>query len=112
MDREVQRLRDSLSPKFAELIYNGFWFSPEMDFLRAAFLQAEEVIDGRVLIQLYKGNVVIQGRESPSSLYDPELASMDVEGRYDATDAAGFIRINSLRLRAHRHILRRQGKLR
>jgi argininosuccinate synthase len=112
MDREVQRLRDSLSPKFAELIYNGFWFSPEMDFLRAAFIQAEEVIDGRVLIQLYKGNVVIQGRESPSSLYDPELASMDVEGRYDATDAAGFIRINSLRLRAHRHILRRQGKLR
>ncbi len=107
MDREVQRLRDSLAPKFAELIYNGFWFSPEMDFLRSAFQQAQQLIDGSVLLQLYKGNVVIQGRQSPSSLYDQELSSMDVAGSYDATDATGFVRINALRLQAHREIVHR-----
>ena len=101
MDREVLRLRDSLSPKFTELIYNGFWFSPEMAFIQAAFRQAEHLIDGRVRVQLYKGSVQILGRESPSSLYDKELSSMDVEGGYDQTDAQGFIRINGLRLRAH-----------
>jgi argininosuccinate synthase len=105
-DREVLRLRDSLSPRFAEFIYNGFWFSPEMDFIRAAFAQSEKLIDGRVKVQLFRGNVVIQGRESPSSLYDRDLSSMDIEGGYDQTDARGFIRINALRLRAHRLILR------
>ena len=112
MDREVLRMRDSLSPKFAELIYDGFWFSPEMDFVRAAFAQAEKLIDGRVRMALYKGNVVIRGRESTSSLYDRELSSMDVEGGYDQTDAKGFIRINSLRLRAHKVILRGAAKAR
>ncbi len=106
MDREVLRLRDSLSPKFAELIYNGFWFSPEMDFIRAAFAQAQELIDGEVRLRLYKGQVSVRGRSSTSSLYDQNLASMDVEGGYDATDARGFIRINSLRLKAHRVIVR------
>ena len=105
MDREVLRLRDSLSPKFAELIYNGFWFSPEMDFVRAAFDQAERLIDGKVELELYKGNVTCLGRESPSSLYDQELSSMDVEGGYDQVDARGFIRINALRLRAHQLIV-------
>ena len=108
MDREVLRLRDSLSPKFAQLIYNGFWFSPEMDFIRAAFAQSEELIDGRVRIELYKGNVTILGRESPSSLYDRELSSMDVAGGYDQEDARGFIRLNAIRLKAHRLILRRE----
>ena len=107
MDREVQRLRNSLSPKFAELIYNGFWFSPEMDFVRGAFACAQELVDGRVLVELYKGNVIIRGRESPSSLYDRELSSMDVAGGYDQADARGFIRINAIRLAAHREILRR-----
>ena len=107
MDREVLRLRDSLSPAFAQLIYNGFWFSPEMDFIRAAFAQSEELIDGRVRVELYKGNVRILGRESHSSLYDRELASMDVEGGYDQEDARGFIRLNSIRLKAHRVILDR-----
>jgi len=106
MDREVLRMRDSLSPRFTHLIYNGFWFSPEMDFIRAAFAQAEQLIDGRVLLQLYKGSVTVLGRESPSSLYDRELSSMDVEGGYDQTDARGFIRINSLRLKAHKVILK------
>ena len=106
MDRDVQHLRDSLAPKFAELIYYGLWFSPEMDFLRAAFNQAQSLIDGRVLLKLYKGNVIIEGRESPSSLYDRELSSMDVEGGYDQADADGFIKLNALRLRAHKVILR------
>jgi argininosuccinate synthase len=110
MDREVLRLRDALSPRFAEFIYNGFWFSPEMDFIRAAFAQSERLIDGHVNVRLFKGNVVIRGRESPSSLYDRDLSSMDVEGGYDQKDARGFIRINSLRLRAHRLILRRAGE--
>ena len=106
MDREVRRLRDMLSPKFSELIYNGFWFSPEMDFIRAAFARSEELIDGHVVVELYKGNVIILGRESPSSLYDRDMSSMDIEGGYDQKDAAGFIRINALRLRAHKTILR------
>ena len=106
MDREVLRLRDSLSPKFAELIYNGFWFSPEMDFIRAAFARSEELIDGEVRLELYKGGVTILGRRSPRSLYDQALASMDVEGGYDAVDARGFIRVNALRLKAHRVIVK------
>src|SRR5690606_110839 len=110
MDREVLRLRDSLSPRFAELIYNGFWFSPEMDFIQAAFRQAEHLIDGIVRLKLYKGNVFSLGRESPSSLYDRELASMDVEGGYDQEDARGFIRLNALRLRAHKLIVRKTGE--
>jgi argininosuccinate synthase len=105
MDREVLRLRDMLSPKFAQLIYNGFWFSPEMDFIRAAFARSEELIDGRVRLELSKGNVTVLGRESPSSLYDRELSSMDVEGGYDQTDARGFIRLNALRLKAHQVIV-------
>ena len=105
MDREVLRLRDMLSPKFSQLIYNGFWFSPEMDFIRAAFARSEALIDGRVRVELYKGNAAVIGRESPSSLYDRELASMDVEGGYDQEDARGFIRINAIRLTAHNLIL-------
>jgi argininosuccinate synthase len=105
MDREVLRLRDALSPKFTELIYNGFWFSPEMDFIRAAFAKSEELIDGRVRLELFKGSVQIIGRESHSSLYDRELSSMDVEGGYDQVDARGFIKINSLRLKAHKLII-------
>lgn len=105
MDREVQRMRNSMAPKYAELIYNGFWFSPEMDFIRAAFKQAEQLIDGRVIVSLYRGNVMIVGRESPSSLYDRELSSMDVEGGFNQQDSAGFISINALRLKAHRLIL-------
>ncbi|MDH3745416.1 MAG: argininosuccinate synthase [Acidobacteriota bacterium] len=107
MDREVLRLRDGLSPKFTELIYNGFWFSPEMDFIRAAFARSEELIDGVVRLRLLKGNVIMLGRESPSSLYDRDLASMDVEGGYDQKDARGFIKINALRLKAHKVIVKK-----
>ena len=105
MDREVLRLRDMLSPRFAEIIYNGFWFSPEMDFIRAAFRQSERLIDGEVHVRLFKGNVICRGRSSTSSLYDQELSSMDVAGGYDQEDARGFIRLNALRLKAHNVIL-------
>ena len=110
MDREVLRLRDMLSPRFAEIIYNGFWFSPEMDFIQAAFRQSEHLIDGEVRVRLFKGNVICRGRWSESSLYDQELSSMDVAGGYDQEDARGFIRINALRLRAHKLILRKTGE--
>jgi argininosuccinate synthase len=108
MDREVMRLRDMLTPKFSELIYNGFWFSPEMDFLMNAINKSQEAIDGRVILSLYKGNVSVIGRESPTSLYDPELSSMEVEGGFDATDSRGFININAIRLKAHYLVLRKR----
>jgi argininosuccinate synthase len=110
MDREVLRLRDMLSPRFAEIIYNGFWFSPEMDFIQAAFRQSERLISGEVNLRLFKGNVICRGRTSSSSLYDRELSSMDVAGGYDQSDARGFIRINALRLRAHKLILRKAAE--
>jgi argininosuccinate synthase len=109
MDKEVMRLRDMLSPKFSELVYNGFWFSPEMDFLMAAFDKSQEVIDGVVYLSLYKGNVTVLGRESHSSLYDRELSSMDIEGGFNQLDSKGFINIHAVRLKAHHAILERQG---
>ncbi|PIN69303.1 argininosuccinate synthase [Candidatus Woesearchaeota archaeon CG11_big_fil_rev_8_21_14_0_20_43_8] len=105
MDREVMRLKDMLSPKFAEIIYNGFWFSPEMDFLMNAINKSQELIDGKVTLSLYKGNVHIVGRSSPSSLYDKDLSSMDIEGGFDQKDSAGFIKINAIRLKAHNAIM-------
>jgi argininosuccinate synthase len=110
MDREVMRLRNMLTPKFAELIYYGFWFSPEMDFLMAAIKKSQEIIDGSVHLCLYKGNVIIEGRESPSSLYNKNLSSMDIEGGFDQTDSKGFIRINAIRLMAHRAIIEESQK--
>ena len=108
MDKEVMHLRDMMIPKFAELIYNGFWFSPEMDFIMSAFNKSQEYIDGRVMVALYKGNVQVIGRESPTSLYDKELSSMEEEGGFDATDSTGFININSIRLKAHNLVLRKK----
>lgn len=106
MDKEVMHLRDMLAPKFSELIYNGFWFSPEMDFLMSAFEKSQEKIDGTVYVSIYKGNVDIIGRKSPISLYDKELSSMDVEGNYNALDCKGFIKINAIRLKAHHIVLK------
>ncbi len=110
MDREGMRLRNMLTPKFSELIYYGFWFSPEMDFLMAAIEKSQEIIDGSVHLCLYKGNVLVEGRESPSSLYNKELSSMDIEGGFDQTDSKGFIRINAIRLMAHRAIVEASKK--
>ena len=108
MDKEVMHIRDSLVSKFSELIYNGFWFSPEMDFIMNAFNKSQEAIDGRVVLSLYKGNVNVIGRESHTSLYDQDLSSMDVEGGFDATDSRGFININAIRLKAHHLVLRKR----
>lgn len=107
MDREVMRLRDMLGAKFAELIYNGFWFSPEMEFLMAAMDKSQEVIDGEVTLKLYKGVAYPVARTSASSLYDQDLSSMDIAGGYNQEDAEGFIRINAIRLMAHRNIISR-----
>jgi len=99
LDREVAHLKDMLMPKIAELIYNGFWFSPEMEFLDAAVNKSQENVNGKTYLTLYKGNVMNVGRESENSLYDENLASMDVHGGYDQTDAVGFIKLNALRLK-------------
>jgi len=108
MDKEVMHLRDMLAPKFSELIYNGFWFSPEMDFLMSAFNKSQEAIDGKVILSLYKGNVNVIGRESPTSLYDQKLSSMEEEGDFDAVDSKGFINIHAIRLKAHNLVLKKR----
>ncbi|VVC02911.1 Argininosuccinate synthase [Candidatus Bilamarchaeum dharawalense] len=110
MDREVMRLRDMLEPKFSEIVYYGFWFSPEMDFLMAAIEKSQELIDGVVYLSLYKGNVNIKGRESPSSLYDQDLSSMNIEGGFNQMDSLGFIKINAVRLMAHHAITHHKKK--
>ena len=109
MDREVMRLRNMLTAKISELIYNGFWFSPEMEFLMSAVEKSQELIDGTVNLKLYKGGVHVTSRESPSSLYDRRLASMDVEGGFDQSHSEGFIRINAIRLMAHNAIVRQRA---
>ncbi len=109
MDREVMRLRNMLGVKVAELIYNGFWFSPEMEFLMSAMEKSQELIDGTVNLKLYKGGVYVASRTSPSSLYDQDLSSMDVEGGFDQSDSEGFIRVNAIRLMAHHAIARRSS---
>jgi argininosuccinate synthase len=106
LDREVLRLQALLSQRLADVIYNGYWFSPEMEFLRNALDFSQRRVSGVVHLELFKGCVRIIGRESQNSLYNPDLSSMDKEGGYDQTDAAGFIRINSVRLAAwHSNIL-------
>ena len=109
MDKEVMHIRDLLIPKFSELIYNGFWFSPEMDFLLTAIRKSQEAVDGVVRVALLKGNIIMIGRESPTSLYDQDLSSMDIEGGFEAKDSEGFININSIRLMAHKIVLQRNN---
>ena len=99
MDREVMKLRDQMSLKVAELIYNGFWFSPEFDLLMTFMDKAQENISGTVQIQLFKGSAYPVARTSPKALYDPLQSSMDEEGGYDQKDADGFIKINAVRLK-------------
>jgi len=101
MDREVEHLRDSLIPKYAELIYNGFWFSPERECLQALVDKSQEFVTGTVRLKLYKGNIITCGRKSKYSMYDDKIASMEgVKSWYNQSDATGFIRLNGLRLRA------------
>jgi argininosuccinate synthase len=100
MDREVMRLRDSLGTRFAESVYYGFWFAPEFEILRAMIEQTQETVSGDVRLKLYKGNVVVNGRKSPNSLYKERVVTFeDDAGAYDQTDAEGFIKLQALRLR-------------
>jgi argininosuccinate synthase len=100
MDREVMHLRDSLIPKYSELVYNGFWFSPEREALQALVTETQRDVTGVVRLKLYKGNIVVAGRKSPKSLYDPKIATMEDDASvYDQSDATGLIRLNALRLK-------------
>jgi argininosuccinate synthase len=100
LDRGAAHLKDELMPRYAELIYNGFWFSPEREMLQALIDKSQEFVAGTVRLKLYKGNVSVIGRSSPNSLYDQDLVTFeDDQGAYDQKDAQGFIKLNALRLR-------------
>ncbi|HEY2068600.1 MAG TPA: argininosuccinate synthase [Rhizomicrobium sp.] len=100
LDRGAAHLKDDLMPRYAELIYNGFWFAPEREMLQAAIDKSQEFVSGTVRLKLYKGNVIVIGRESPYSLYSQDLVTFeDDKGAYDQKDAQGFIKLNALRLR-------------
>jgi argininosuccinate synthase len=105
LDREVMHLRDGLIPKYSELIYNGFWFAPEREFLQAAVDHSQENVTGTVKLKLYKGNIITAGRKSHYSLYDPKVATMEADaGAYNQADATGFINLNALRLKARHRV--------
>lgn len=100
MDRELAHLKDDLMPRYASLIYNGYWFAPERQALQVLIDESQEHVSGKVRLKLYKGNVIVVGRESKNSLFDEDIATFeDDEGAYDQADAAGFIKLNALRLR-------------
>jgi argininosuccinate synthase len=108
LDREVMHLRDSLVPRYAEMVYYGYWFAPERRMLQAAVDEAAQVVTGTARLRLYKGAVSVVGRKAPGSMYDPKLASFEEAGGYDQADATGFIRLSGLRLRIRALIERRQ----
>ena len=103
LDRGAAHQKDELMPRYAELIYNGFWFSPEREMLQSAIDSCSNTVNGVVRIKLYKGNVIVTGRKSPNSLYNADLVTFE-EGAvdYDHSDAHGFIRLNALRLRVNK----------
>ncbi|XP_072840657.2 argininosuccinate synthase [Pogona vitticeps] len=104
MDREVRKIKQGLAGKFAELVYNGFWFSPECKYIRHCIGKSQEAVEGKVRLSVLKGQVYILGRESGGSLYNEQLVSMDVQGDYEPSDATGFININSLRLKEYHRL--------
>lgn len=110
LDREVMHLRDSLIPKYAELIYNGFWFAPEREALQALIADTQKTVAGEVRVRLFKGACHVTGRRSEHSLYDPSLVSFDEHGGYDQQDATGFIKLNALRLRVRAEMAHRTGQ--
>lgn len=100
LDREVAHLKDSLMPKYAEMVYNGYWWSPERKMMQTMIDESQEVVNGKVRVKLYKGNVIVAGRQSDDSLFDEKIATFeDDAGAYDQKDAEGFIKLNALRLR-------------
>lgn len=106
LDRKELHLKDELMPRYAELIYDGFWWSPEREMLQAAINETQESVTGTVRLKLYKGNVVVEGRRSTNSLYDKDIATFESDQTYNQADAEGFIRLNALRLRT---LKKRQG---
>ena len=102
MDREVMHIRDSLMPKYAELVYNGFWFAPERELLQRTIDDTQVNVTGTARLKLYKGNVIVVGRKSKTSLYASDFATFEEDAVYDQADAGGFIRLNGLRLRIRR----------
>ncbi len=112
LDREAGHLKDSLMPRYASLIYNGFWFSPERRMLQALIDTSQASVSGQVRLELYKGNATVVGRESPNSLYSTRVVTFeDDQGAYDQVDAQGFIKLNALRLRLGASAGRVGGKL-
>jgi argininosuccinate synthase len=99
LDREVMHLKDSLMPKYAELVYNGFWFSPEREALQELIDKSQKSVTGTVRLKLYKGNCTVVGRKAPKSLYNPDLATFEADTVYNQKDAEGFIKLNALRLK-------------
>ena len=99
MDREVMSTRDSLINHYSNLIYDGYWFAPEREFLQAAITQSQENVTGDVRCKLYKGVCYVVGRRSPYTLYDPEVVTFEKDDVYNQQDATGFIKLNALRLR-------------
>jgi argininosuccinate synthase len=108
LDRGAAHLKDELMPRYAQLLYDGFWFSPEREMLQALIDKSQEFVSGKVRLKLYKGNATVIGRSSPASLYDQDLVTFEDDlGAYDQKDASGFIRLNALRLRTLAHRKRR-----
>ncbi len=105
MDREVMHIRDSLVPKYAELIYNGFWFAPEREMLQSLIDETQKNVTGTAKLKLYKGNVIIVGRKAEKSLYNPEIATFEEDSVYNQADAEGFINLNALRLKVRKAVL-------
>ena len=99
LDRGALHLKDEIMPRYAELIYNGFWFAPEREMLQAAIDSSQQYVDGTVRLKLYKGNVIVLGRKSPNSLYDKDVVTFEADTVYDQRDAEGFIKLNALRLK-------------
>jgi argininosuccinate synthase len=104
MDREVMHLRDSLVPKYAQLVYNGFWYAPEREALQTFMDEAQKNVTGTARVKLYKGGATVAGRKSPKSLYDPDVATFEADTVYNQADATGFIKLNALRLRTRKKL--------
>jgi argininosuccinate synthase len=100
LDREVLALKDDLMPRYARMVYNGYWFSPERKLLQGLIDASQEFVNGRVRVKLYKGTVLTTGRTSKDSLFDQKIATMEADhGAYNQADAGGFIKLNALRMR-------------
>jgi argininosuccinate synthase len=107
LDRGSMHLKDEIMPRYAELIYNGYWWSPEREMLQALIDKSQEYVEGTVRLKLYKGSVTVEGRKSPLSLYSQAYVTFEEDNVYDQQDAAGFIKLNALRLRLRSKVLQK-----